>query len=78
MIICCKIDFVLFIFMIYANHESIFTMKISRSVIHNDELHIDPGNYQVFQKFCSVDNVLKYVQEVGWHEHLSLYTLACS
>ena len=33
MILFCKIYFVLFIFVVYANHENIFTAKISRSMV---------------------------------------------
>ena len=32
-IIRCKIYFVVFIFVVYANHENIFTTKISRSTV---------------------------------------------
>ena len=34
MIIRCKIYFVFFIFVVCANHENIFTMKISRSTVY--------------------------------------------
>ena len=33
MIVCCKIYFVFFIFVVCANHENIFTTKISRSTV---------------------------------------------
>ena len=37
MIIRCKIYFVFFIFVVYANHENIFTTKISRSTVYGTQ-----------------------------------------
>ena len=40
MIIRCKIYFVFFIFVVYANHENIFTTKISRSTVYTLQVHV--------------------------------------
>ena len=36
MIICCKIHFVIFIFVIYTNHENLLMMKIFRSIRYHN------------------------------------------
>ena len=42
-----------------------FTQITKSNENFQNDIHVDPGNYQVFQKFCSVDNVVKAVHEVG-------------
>ena len=50
MIIRCKIYFVFFIFVVCANHENIFTTKISRSTVYCVPVHLGHVTLVVYRK----------------------------
>ena len=39
----CKIYFMFFIFMVYANHENIFTTKMSRDTLYSELVYLLPN-----------------------------------